>query len=148
MTPRRFVTFPLGEERFALDSSQVKELVMPSRVYSFPHTMPSLEGVLIRRGAAIPVCDLGAAFGHGTPRSLYLIAQCNYAGRAQTVAIPVSGDCELVQGERDAMRREAVTFRRWPVAHRRQRRFLCWTWTRLWHTAFNPSIALAREAKR
>ena len=26
---RRFVTFPLGEERFALDSSQVTELVMP-----------------------------------------------------------------------------------------------------------------------
>jgi len=106
---RRFVTFPLGEERFALDSSQVKELVMPGRVYSFPHTMPSLEGVLMRRGAAIPVCDLGAAFGHGLPRSLYVIAQCQYAGRAHTVAIPVSGDCELVQGERDEAP-QAVTF--------------------------------------
>jgi chemotaxis signal transduction protein len=106
---RRFVTFPLGAERFALDSSQVKELVMPARVYAFPHTMRSLEGVLMRRGAAIPVCDLGGAFGSGAPRSLYVIAQCNYAGRAQTVAIPVSGDCELVQGERgDAP--EAVTF--------------------------------------
>jgi chemotaxis signal transduction protein len=105
----RFVTFPLGAERYALDSNQVKELVMPSRVYSFPHTMQSLEGVLVRHGMVIPVCDLRSAFGHGAERSLYLIAQCNYAGRAETVAIPVSGDCALVQGERsDAP--EEVTF--------------------------------------
>jgi chemotaxis signal transduction protein len=97
----RFVTFPLGEERYALNSSQVKELLMPSRVYSFPHTMQALEGVLVRRGSAIPVCDLGQAFGgHDTQRSLYVVAQCNYAGRTETVAIPVSGDCELVQGKR------------------------------------------------
>jgi len=105
----RFVTFPLGAERYALDSDQVKELVMPSRVYSFPYTMQSLEGVLVRHGMVIPVCDLRSAFGHGGERNLYLIAQCNYAGRAETVAIPVSGDCALVQGERsDAP--EEVTF--------------------------------------
>jgi len=97
---RRFVTFPIGEQRFALDSSQVTELVMPGAVHAFPHTMRSLEGVLIRRGAAIPVCHLGEAFGPEAPRSLYVIAQCNYAGRAHNVAIPVSGSCELVRGER------------------------------------------------
>jgi chemotaxis signal transduction protein len=96
----RFVTFALGEERFALNSSQVKELVMPSRVYSFPHTMNSLEGVLVRRGTVIPVCDLRPAFGHDGERTLYVIAQCDYQGRQQSVAIPVNGDCELVQGER------------------------------------------------
>jgi len=95
----RFVTFPLGEEHFALNSSQVKELLMPSRVYSFPHTMPALEGVLVRNGNAIPVCDLGKAFGQGGQPSLYLVAQCNYAGRAETVAIPLNGNCELVQGQ-------------------------------------------------
>ena len=96
----RFVTFPLGEERYALDSSQVKELVMPSRVYSFPHTMQSLEGVLVRGGSVVPVCGLGKAFGQHAQPSLYMVAQCNYAGRAETVAIPISGGCELVQGER------------------------------------------------
>jgi chemotaxis signal transduction protein len=96
----RFVTFPLGEAHYALDSSQVKELVMPSRVHSFPHTMQSLDGVLVRHGTVIPVCDLGKAFGQGAQPSLYLVAQCNYAGRAETVAIPVSGGCELVQGKR------------------------------------------------
>jgi chemotaxis signal transduction protein len=105
----RFVTFPLGEERYALDSNQVRELVMPSRVYSFPHTMQSLEGVLVRRGTVIPVCDLRGAFGHGAERNLYVVARCNYAGRASLVAIPVSGDCELVQGELSAAPEE-VTF--------------------------------------
>jgi chemotaxis signal transduction protein len=96
----RFVTFPLGERRYALDSSQVKELVMPSRVYSFPHTMHALEGVLVRRGTVIPVCDLRPALGDGKERSFYVVAQCNYAGRQELVAIPVTGDCQLVQGER------------------------------------------------
>ena len=72
---------------------------MPSPVYSFPHTMRSLEGVLVRRGEVIPVCDLRGAFRHGANASL-CDCRCNYAGRAETVAIPVSGDCELVQGER------------------------------------------------
>jgi purine-binding chemotaxis protein CheW len=142
----RFVIFPLGEERYALDSSQVKELVMPSRVYSFPHTMRSLEGVLVRRGAVIPVCDLRAAFGHGSERNLYVIARCNYAGRAETVAIPVSGDCELVRGERGESP-ENVTFvtgllrtggRIIPLLALDQVVAHC----------IQPAIAVAKEAKR
>lgn len=105
----RFLTFPLGEKRFALDSSQVRELVMPSRVYSFPHTMQSLEGVLVRHGTVIPVCNLHAVFGVGGKRSLYVIVQCNYAGSLHCLAIPVSGACELVQGERGEATEE-VTF--------------------------------------
>src|SRR6266542_3561304 len=97
---RSFVTFALGGSRFALDSSLVKEVVMPARVYLFPHTLPSREGVLVRRGMAIPVCNVARAFGKGGPCSLYVIAQCSYAGGSHAVAIPVSGACELVQGER------------------------------------------------
>jgi chemotaxis signal transduction protein len=142
----RFVTFPLGDERYALDSAQVKELVMPSRVYSFPHTMQSLEGVLVRRGTVIPVCDLRGAFGQGIERNLYVVARCNYAGRATTVAIPVSGDCELVQGERSEAPEE-VTFvagllrtggRTLPLLNLDQVVAHC----------IQPAIALAKEAKR
>lgn len=105
----RFVLFPLGEECFALDSSQVKELVMPSPVYSFPHTMQMLEGVLVRRGTVIPVCDLRGVFAQDKERNLYVIARCIYGGHTQAVAIPVSGECELVQGERTEAP-EKVTF--------------------------------------
>jgi len=105
----RFVIFPLGGERYALNSSQVRELLMPSRVHWFPHTMRSLEGVLVRHGTVIPVCDLGAAFGASKARSVYLVAQCRYAGNLETVAIPVEGDCQIVQGELGEAE-EGVTF--------------------------------------
>jgi chemotaxis signal transduction protein len=142
----RFVTFPLGNECFALDSSQVKELVMPSRVYSFPHTMQSLEGVLVRRGSAIPVCDLRPAFGHGPERNLYVIAQCNYAGRLQSVAIPVSGDCELVQGER-AEAPEEVSFIA-GLLRTGGRTVPLLDLDKVVEHCIQPAVALAREAKR
>src|SRR5690242_20408041 len=97
---QRFVVFTLGSSRFALQSAQVTEVVMPDSVYTFPHTMPSVVGVLVRRGTAIPVCNLVRAFGDG-PCSRYIIAQCSYRGASYSVAIPVSGACELVQGERE-----------------------------------------------
>ena len=96
----RYVIFPLAGERFALDSALVTELIMACPVYTFPHTMQSLEGVLIRRGRVIPVCDLRGAFGHGAERNLYVIARCNFLGKSQSVAIPVQGQCELTVGER------------------------------------------------
>ena len=153
---RRFVTFPLGERRFALDSSQVTELVMPGPVYAFPHTMRSLEGVLIRRGAAIPVCDLGAAFGHGAPRCLYVIAQCQYAGGVHSVAIPVNGGCELVQGERhdlppaeplEAASTEDVTFVA-GLLRAGGKTFPMLDLDRVVSHCIHPSNAVAREAKR
>jgi chemotaxis signal transduction protein len=143
---RRFVTFPLGKECFALDSSQVRELVMPGRVYSFPHTMRSLEGVLMRHGAAIPVCDLAAAFGSEAPRSLYVIALCSYAGREHTVAIPVSGDCELVQGERGEAP-EGVTFVA-GLLHIGERTVPLLDLDQVVAHCIQPSIVPAGEAKR
>jgi chemotaxis signal transduction protein len=152
---KRFVTFPLGERHFALDSSQVQELVMPGPVYAFPHTMRSLEGVLIRRGAAIPVCDLGEAFGHDGPRSLYVIARCNYAGGVHTVAIPVSGSCELVRGERHDLPQTApesaapqeVTFVA-GLLRTGNKTVPMLDLDRVVSHCINPSNAVAREAKR
>jgi chemotaxis signal transduction protein len=142
----RFVTFPLGEKRYALDSCQVTELLMPSRVYSFPHTMHSLEGVLVRRGTVIPVCNLRRAFGHGAERSFYVVAQCNYAGRTETVAIPVSGDCELVQGERDEAP-EKMTFVD-GLLHTGGRTVPLLNLDEILAHCIQPAIALAEEAKR
>lgn len=96
---RRFVIFPLGGEPYALDSARVLELVMAARVFCFPHTTSALEGVLVRRGAAVPVCDTRRVFGEQGSRSLYVIAKCRYEGGGYVVAIPVSGSCELKEGE-------------------------------------------------
>jgi chemotaxis signal transduction protein len=96
---QRFVIFPLGGEPYALDSARVLELVMSARVFRFPHTMPALEGVLVRRGTAVPVCDVRRFFGEQGVPSLYVIAKCRYEGGGYIVAIPVSGACELKEGE-------------------------------------------------
>jgi chemotaxis signal transduction protein len=96
---RRFVTFPLGGERYALDASCVLELARAERVHRFPHTMTSLEGVVVRRGAAIPVCKVASIFTDEGRPMLHVIARCRYEDSTCLVAIPVSGACEIVEGE-------------------------------------------------
>lgn len=142
----RFVTFPLGDQRYALDSSQVKELLMPAKVYRFPHTMSSVEGVLVRRGAVIPVCDLRETFGHGPERSFYVIAQCNYLGRREVIAIPVTGDCQLVQGVRGEAS-GAVEFVA-AVLHTGGRTFPLLDLDEIVAHCIQPAKGMAREAKR
>ena len=53
-----FVLLRLGDRRFAMVSSQIAELVAPSRVFRFPHRTENIEGVILRRGRIVPVCDV------------------------------------------------------------------------------------------
>jgi chemotaxis signal transduction protein len=96
-----FVLLGLGERRFAVAAAQISELVSPSRIFRFPHRTPKLEGVILRRGRIVPVCDvaenlLGKAL---TSRRFYLIAVRHYGDKSEWVALPVSGDCELIVAE-------------------------------------------------
>jgi chemotaxis signal transduction protein len=142
----RFVTFPLGEQRYALESSQVKELLMPAQVYRFPHTMSSVEGVLVRRGRVIPVCDLRPALGHHVQCSFYVVARCNYAGRQEIIAIPVNGACQLVQGERSEAQ-EPVTFVA-GLLHSGGQTLPLLDLDQVVAHCIQPARVLAREAKR
>lgn len=96
----RFVLFPLGEKRFALPAEQVAELARPDREQSFPHTTPLLTGVLVRRGAIIPVCDVAQVLvGNAPARKFYLIAARMFGRTAELTAIPVTGECELTSAD-------------------------------------------------
>lgn len=96
-----FVLLKLGDRRFAVAAVQISELVAPSRIFRFPHHTPKLEGVILRRGRIVPVCDVAEALlGKGlTSRRFYLIAVRHYAKNAEWIALPVSGDCELIIAE-------------------------------------------------
>ncbi len=97
----RYVLFPIGKKRFALAAEEVAELAKPDRLQMFPHTTPLMTGVLVRRGAIIPVCDVAQVLvGPSAPaRRFYLIAT-HGAGRAKySVALPVTGECELTAAE-------------------------------------------------
>jgi chemotaxis signal transduction protein len=96
-----FVLLRLGERRFALPASQVAELVAPSRIFRFPHKSPALEGVILRRGRMIAVCDISEQLAEKKilSRRFYLLATRKYGNQLDWIAIPVSGECELINVE-------------------------------------------------
>ncbi|HJZ63849.1 MAG TPA: chemotaxis protein CheW [Candidatus Acidoferrum sp.] len=99
-----FVLLRVGERRFALRAEHIVELIAPSRVFRFPNHTPELEGVILRRGRIIPVCDVSESLvgKKMTLRRFYLIAIRRYGTQKESIAIPVSGDCELINGEMTA----------------------------------------------
>jgi chemotaxis signal transduction protein len=99
-----FVLLRLGERRFAVSGMNIAELVAPSRIFRFPHRTPKIEGVILRRGRIVPVCDvaeqlIGKALA---ARRFYLIALRHFGANTEWVALPVTGDCELIAAEMTA----------------------------------------------
>src|SRR5579859_7621931 len=86
---KSFVLLRLGERRFAVAADGTAELVAPSRVFRFPHNTAKIEGVILRRGRIVPVCDIAET----------LIALRHYGQRTEWVALPVTGECELINAE-------------------------------------------------
>lgn len=101
LTERRFVLFPLGEKRFALPAECVAELARPDRLQTFPHATPLLTGVLVRRGAIVPVCDVAQILigNDGPARKFFLIASRHFGSTTEQIALPVTGECELASAE-------------------------------------------------
>src|SRR5260370_23032300 len=93
-----FVLVPLGEGLVALPDSQGAELVAPSRIFRFPHRSPALEGVILRRGRMIAICDIAEHLTGSrlSTRRFTLIATRKYDRQLDWIAIPVSGECELI----------------------------------------------------
>jgi chemotaxis signal transduction protein len=98
---KSFVLLRLGDRRFAVSASHIAELVAPSRVFRFPHRTTRLEGVILRRGRIVPVCDVAESLTGKrlTDRRLYLIALRHYGDKSEWLAIPVTGECELITAE-------------------------------------------------
>jgi chemotaxis signal transduction protein len=98
---KTFVLLRLGDRRFAVPAENIAELVAPSRVFRFPHRTTRLEGVILRRGRIVPVCDVSESLTGKrlTDRRLYLIAVRRHGDKAEWVAVPVTGECELINAE-------------------------------------------------
>jgi chemotaxis signal transduction protein len=98
---RSCVLLRLGERRFAVAADQVAELAAPTRIFRFAQRTPEIDGVILRRGRVVPVCDLaekltGKKLGQ---RRFYLIATRRHGEGLDWIALPVSGDCELIQAD-------------------------------------------------
>jgi len=98
---RSCVLLRLGDRRFALAADQVSELVAPTRMFRFAHRTPEIDGVILRRGRVVPVCDVAEKLigKRLTSRRYYLISKRRQEGATDWVALPVSGDCELIQAD-------------------------------------------------
>jgi chemotaxis signal transduction protein len=96
-----FVLLRLGDRRFAVTATQIAELVAPSRIFRFPHHTSEVEGVILRRGRIVPVCDVAEKLLSKSLKSrrFYLIVQRCYGLQTEWVALPVTGDCELINTE-------------------------------------------------
>jgi chemotaxis signal transduction protein len=96
-----FVLLRLGERRFALAAKEIAELVAPSRVFRFPHRTKELEGVIVRRGRIVPVCDISERLigKKLASRRFYLLARRKYGSQIEWIALPVTGECELINAE-------------------------------------------------
>ncbi len=99
-----FVLLRLGERRFAVAANQIAELVAPSRVFRFPHRTSRIEGVILRRGRIVPVCDVAESLigKRLASRRFYLIVVRHYGMQSEWIAVPVTGECELINSEMSA----------------------------------------------
>jgi len=98
---RSCVLLRLGERRFALTAEHIAELVAPTRVFRFAHRTPELDGVILRRGRVVPVCDVAEKLigKRLTSRRFYLIATRRRGTSLDWIALPVSGECELITAD-------------------------------------------------
>jgi purine-binding chemotaxis protein CheW len=60
---RQYMTFKLGDELFAIDVAQVREVLEVSQITKVPTSPEYMRGVVNVRGQATPVVDLRLRFG-------------------------------------------------------------------------------------
>jgi purine-binding chemotaxis protein CheW len=62
----QYLTFKLGEEMFAIDVSQVREILDVTTITKVPRAPDFMRGVINVRGSVVPVVDLRLKFGMTT----------------------------------------------------------------------------------
>jgi purine-binding chemotaxis protein CheW len=83
---KQYITFRLGDELFAIDVSQVREVLEISQITRVPTAPDYMRGVVNVRGQAIPVVDLRLRFGlpraADTVHSRIIVMELNIDGEA------------------------------------------------------------------
>ena len=90
----QYLTFKLGEEVFALDVAEVREILDFTTVTKVPRTPSFMRGVINLRGSVVPVMDLRLKFGMSateqTVNSCIIVVEMTMDG--DTVVIGVLAD--------------------------------------------------------
>ena len=85
----QYMTFKLGDELFAINVSQVREVLEVQQITKVPTAPPYMRGVVNVRGQAIPVVDLRLRFGlPSTPDTVntrIIVMELNIDGESTVV---------------------------------------------------------------
>jgi purine-binding chemotaxis protein CheW len=115
---RQYITFKLGDELFAIDVAQVREVLEVSTITKVPTAPACMRGVVNVRGQATPVVDLRLRFGlpHGadTVHTRTIVMELQLDGETTVlggIADSVHEVIELDAGDIDAPPRIAMRWR-------------------------------------
>lgn len=98
---RQYLTFTLGDEQFALETSVVSEVLEMMRVTRIPRTPEFLQGVINLRGNAATIVDLRVKFGMGkttpTEDTCIIVVERDYDGENLHVGILADSVAEVME---------------------------------------------------
>jgi purine-binding chemotaxis protein CheW len=102
---RQYLTFQLGEEIFALDVSNIREILEFADITKVPKTPDFMRGVINLRGAVVPVLDMKIKFGMSriekTVNTSIIVVEVDFEGENSILGALVDSVQEVFELEPD-----------------------------------------------
>lgn len=99
----QYLTFKIGEEIFALEVSQVREVLDMTRITRVPRAPDFMRGVINVRGSVVPVVDLRLKFGltrtENTVDTRIVVMEINLDGEATVLGALADSVNEVIELE-------------------------------------------------
>jgi purine-binding chemotaxis protein CheW len=99
----QYLTFKLGEEVFALDVAEVREILDFTSVTKVPRTPAFMRGVINLRGSVVPVMDLRLKFGMSateqTVNSCIIVVEMSMEGDQVVIGVLADAVQEVIDME-------------------------------------------------
>jgi purine-binding chemotaxis protein CheW len=99
----QYLTFKLGEETFALDVAEVREILDFTTVTKVPRTPSFMRGVINLRGSVVPVMDLRLKFGMSatqqTVNSCIIVVEMTMEGDSIVIGVLADAVQEVIDLE-------------------------------------------------
>ncbi len=100
---RQYLTFQLGEEVFAIDVSNVREILEFTTVTKVPKTPDYMRGAINLRGSVVPVFDMRLKFGlpesEKTVNTCVVVVEVTLEGEAMVMGALVDSVSEVFELE-------------------------------------------------
>ena len=114
---RQVLMLGLAGEMFALDATQVREILDPAPVTRVPGARSYVSSVLNVRGKVIPLADLRVRFGMPpaaiTPDSRFIVVEIELAGEPTTIGIVADKVYEVTDLDTSTLQKAPPIGMRW-----------------------------------